>query len=116
MKIEIPSEYDPNRALIIAMLHNAISAYFYPDSLTHSGKPTPEKKAKDRKRYHALAKAFIFDDDYLLDWADTPISPSKLLDKVDLDLHEVRKMILFKEEQGINDNRHQPLLGERYDG
>lgn len=112
MRVQFPEEYSPERALILALLHSAIRDYFYPEKIPTPHFNTPAHRKAARERYQELARRFLFEDSYLIDWGDTPLSTSSLLELVDLDLKEIRTMVLLKKEKGTNKNSRAPLLGE----
>lgn len=109
--ISIPDHYSPERALITALLESAIRDYFYPGKICSAGgnKNTLER---NKLRYQELARRFLFDDDYLMDFGDITLSPYSLLEQIDLNLKELRVMILNKMDSGINTNSRAPLLGQ----
>lgn len=89
-----PIQEDESRVLITAVLHSAIKEYVYPTTI---------HIFQDRKRRQYIAGAFLFDDDYLLDWGDNPISPRDLLLSIDLDIDWIRDKVI-KKQQELGDN------------
>jgi hypothetical protein len=69
------------RFLIIKVLDQAIKDYILFQNPTNSS----EQESLES------AVAFLFDDDYLIDWGEWELSPAEALELVDLDMDWVRE-------------------------
>ena len=111
-------EQVPERALVVAILYDAINIFLYPMNNMKGGKQgTIEKRHRDYK----FAGQFIFDDKYLIDWGDWVISPRDILEMVDLDINIIRGLVRRKKKEvgygSIPPNRlRDSLLGKVGDG
>lgn len=87
MKAGYPDSYSPERALILAVLQQAIKDCIYPSQIP------PARRSLERKN----ALRFMFDDSYTLWWGGyTYTSPASLLHEVGLDIKEIRVMLRKK--------------------
>lgn len=99
MRIPFPDSYSPERALILAVLEQAIRDILYPNIIPKARRAIEVNSAKQ----------FIFNENYLIDWGDTPLSPASLLELVDLDIKVIRDM-LRKKMKSPNKCSHKGIL------
>ncbi len=89
----IPRSESPERTLITALLYQAIKDHLYYGS---------QHTAGDK----GTARSFLFNDNHILDWGDTEITPRDLLLEIDVDLSWVRAKVKAREKVIDPDTRH----------